>query len=358
MQNIGSFLKNLFFPEVSDEVREHIDRSNIKNIIFLASAVAIIDALVLIVYIAVTAPYGATDFTSAMSVATCMVACIVCGLFAWLVKKRNKYNHYVVTLIIAVFSAVFIFWGCAASYRHYGNGEQILAFYTVLFCLLCFVTFRPVPGFLLMAASYAGLYTALWLKDGAASIRPFNYVAFAVISVIGIIVRYYQQKTVADKDIRLTYVSRHDVITGLRNRAAFEEDLEGYLNVDLTVIMSDVDSFKKFNDTEGHLAGDKVLYAVSRYIKQCFPTSKAYRFGGDEFIIMIKNGDAAAIEEACEKYHGLPVPVLDGRFFTRLSFGSASGNAKDRKELMELISAADDRLYAIKREVHKDDDSY
>ncbi len=85
-----------------------------------------------------------------------------------------------------------------------------------------------------------------------------------------------------------------DTLTGLANRRHFEERLQTYVaqvaksGLPLTLIMADIDFFKRFNDEHGHLTGDQVLRLVARTMTDKFPkTAVITRFGGEEFAIIL-----------------------------------------------------------------------
>ena len=92
---------------------------------------------------------------------------------------------------------------------------------------------------------------------------------------------------------RLKYLSEIDILTGLYNRYSFEEKIkelnyEEYLP--LGIIMGDVNGLKLINDTFGHLEGDNLLKIIAQILKDiCKPKGYAFRWGGDEFIILIPN---------------------------------------------------------------------
>jgi len=103
---------------------------------------------------------------------------------------------------------------------------------------------------------------------------------------------------------RLRYLSEVDILTGLYNRYSFEEKIkelnyEKYLP--LGVIMGDVNGLKLINDTFGHLEGDKLLKSISQILKEvCHPKGYVFRWGGDEFIILIPNCNELQCEQIIE----------------------------------------------------------
>jgi len=104
---------------------------------------------------------------------------------------------------------------------------------------------------------------------------------------------------------KLKYLSMHDVLTGLYNRAYFEEvihKLEDKPNSPVSIIVCDVDGLKIINDTFGHAAGDDLLKAAAAIIRQSFRESDAItRIGGDEFAVVLPNCPYDMAQMLCQR---------------------------------------------------------
>jgi len=125
----------------------------------------------------------------------------------------------------------------------------------------------------------------------------------------------------------------------------------------LAVIMCDIDHFKGVNDTHGHLTGDAVIAGVGRALRAGRRRGDAVgRWGGEEFMVLLPGcplGPAITIAEAmCQKIRDLEFPGAKGAFGVTASFGVAAGQIQETDdegtEVMGLVAAADDRLYAAK----------
>jgi diguanylate cyclase (GGDEF)-like protein len=141
-----------------------------------------------------------------------------------------------------------------------------------------------------------------------------------------------------------------DALTGLRNRGAFEQDLERLLadsrEAPVLLLMIDLDNFKLYNDRHGHPAGDRVLRAVGAAITAVHGVG--YRYGGDEFAVIVPKGMPAQEDEIIERLAaGLASIRPTGEMPLTASVGAAwfpqSGPTKDA-----FVAAADEELYRAK----------
>jgi diguanylate cyclase (GGDEF)-like protein len=155
---------------------------------------------------------------------------------------------------------------------------------------------------------------------------------------------------------RLMEDSRRDPLTGMRNRRALADELPGLeaghqaRGESLALALFDVDRFKAYNDELGHLAGDQALRAIAATIRGSLRgKDMAYRFGGEELLIVLPDTPAedalAAVERvrAAVQTAALPHPAgIDG--VLTVSIGVAAGHA----DYGSLLARADAALYAAK----------
>lgn len=156
----------------------------------------------------------------------------------------------------------------------------------------------------------------------------------------------------------LTDQAWHDSLTGLLNRAAFEQRLNEEVaralrhGRDLTLVMFDVDGFKSVNDGFGHQAGDEVLTCVAKVLQSSFRLSDpVFRYGGDEFVALCPETSGTVIENALRRIESqLSVVSSEDGFarFVGVSWGIAS-LPTDAVNAYELIRLADQRLYNCKQ---------
>ena len=155
--------------------------------------------------------------------------------------------------------------------------------------------------------------------------------------------------------------SNQDALTGLGNRYMLEKDAVDVIGQaiktgkKIAVGILDIDCFKQHNDTYGHIQGDRCLQLVADVLKAAVAgCGKAYRYGGDEFVLMIQNGEedaitgiARTIKENLQQLH-----IEDkgsGRQVTvTISQGYASFLPDKQENRNSLIEHADKALYEVK----------
>ncbi|RQD70986.1 MAG: diguanylate cyclase [Tindallia sp. MSAO_Bac2] len=156
------------------------------------------------------------------------------------------------------------------------------------------------------------------------------------------------------------YLSFHDNMTGLYNRAYFEEELNRLDNprrYPLSLIMADANNLKLTNDAFGHAAGDKLLITIADILKQvCRQDDVVARVGGDEFVLLLPNtGESEAqkvidrIRNSCEEIDADPIPVS-------VALGAATKFDQDQT-LHSIYQKAEDRMYEDKLLRHHKDQS-
>ena len=156
---------------------------------------------------------------------------------------------------------------------------------------------------------------------------------------------------------RLVEDSRHDPLTGMRNRRALAYDLPRIEAehrdrvAHFAIAVCDVDHFKAYNDQLGHLAGDQALRALSAIIRGALREHDiGYRFGGEELLLVLPNTRASEALRAAERVReavlgaAMPHPVgIDG--VVTASIGVAAGDG----DAASLLARADAALYEAKR---------
>jgi diguanylate cyclase (GGDEF)-like protein len=180
---------------------------------------------------------------------------------------------------------------------------------------------------------------------------------------VSVAVRIAEQVAVAIANARLMKtmegLAMTDSLTGLRNARSFDAYLEHELAAaerdrePLSVLMIDIDHFKKFNDTHGHPAGDEALRVFGRVVRSILRASDVpARYGGEEFVVALRHTDGAAAVLVAEKLRAAVAqaiveigPARYGRFTISIGVAEADLTRIDQKS---LLGDADGALYRAK----------
>lgn len=160
----------------------------------------------------------------------------------------------------------------------------------------------------------------------------------------------------------LSEVSSRDTLTGLYNRWYVIEKIDSELNrairhgSPMSLLMLDLDHFKRINDTFGHPAGDEVLKSVGKLLREsCRVYDVPGRYGGEEFCVVLpetKPGSTTVVAERIRKrLESTELPCGESSIAVTASIGIAGMDTQSEHEMLspaELIDRADRALYSAK----------
>ncbi len=212
-----------------------------------------------------------------------------------------------------------------------------------------------------------GLYveSLYFIYDASAMIRIYTLVLCIAAIIISVIFQRNYKKTI----LSLKLETMSDALTNILNRRGGINKLKMVFelcrrhNMNMAVFWADIDYFKRYNDTYGHLRGDQVLIEVSREMERIFGRSSdvVSRFGGEEFVLctsVASYEDAAmmaerlrqAVEALC-----IPAPTQEISKFVTISVGYiVYDNPEEDQEkpdddiLLEILEKSDEALYYAK----------
>lgn len=148
----------------------------------------------------------------------------------------------------------------------------------------------------------------------------------------------------------LKYSSQKDDLTGLGNRYRLEDKGERIVRnasdfkERIGILIIDIDRFKDINDTFGHLYGDKCIVETGRIIKNSIGDNYIYRFGGDEFVVIIENANRENVEAIIKKIR----KEIKNLNKVTISIGAIEFIPEENKGIYDYIRIADVELYKAK----------
>ncbi|RBP03739.1 diguanylate cyclase (GGDEF)-like protein [Rossellomorea aquimaris] len=176
----------------------------------------------------------------------------------------------------------------------------------------------------------------------------FNLFFLWIIGLFGALIMLRERAHYAQKEA-YHHLAHRDYLSGLFNQLSFQEKFRRKVDADesFTLLLGDIDDFKKVNDEFGHLTGDEVIRKVGEVFRTLSVTYKgqAFRYGGEEFVILLPHTDDHVIHQFLNDLYSRletlkPLPIS-------MSFGQAE--TTEAKDPEKLIALADQRLYVAKK---------
>lgn len=175
---------------------------------------------------------------------------------------------------------------------------------------------------------------------------------FGVLNYLTFLYIYRKYSLLKENNKKLLKQLQIDKLTGLLNRGTFDNDMHDLSNCDIySIIFIDIDDFRRFNNKYGHAVGDKVLRSVSKTIKNCIRgTDRAYRYGGEEIVIILRNCDKEDAFIIAEKIRN-NVSSLDNSPYPQITISlGVSDYPGDGQNPHEVIEACDKALLCAKKD--------
>lgn len=336
-------------PHAHQQERSQLDRNGFWTMLkrFVLCAIAVDVGL-----------FGLFRYFNAPVLAWSSIAGIAINVFAYGLLDRRINKSAVALIGIGVFAhatlgTLEIGWDSGFHY------------YLLMFILG--IAVRPSRSLsTVLVAALLGYYLALNLASYAFgplvrladfAITTVLWINIAIVfSVCFYLARFYLARVV-DAERRLRFMATRDPLTGLSNRrhllsiAKQEIGRIQRTHAPLSVVMADIDFFKRINDDYGHEAGDRVLAHAGRLFQQMFRESDVVsRWGGEEFLVLLPNTDMQAARPIVERLRNVVADTIihNGTQPIRftMSFGLATyGQAES---IMRTIARADQALYRSK----------
>ena len=292
-------------------------------------------------------------------------------------EENNRAFHISIGFLLVNFFSILPYLAFSATLTTSNSMAFVISGYLWLFGIYVHTSnsfsFLPIYNWSLMTPAFCAAFALFYISSGH-PIEVGNSSEWAIVAAMMVIYIVNTIETMekhndtqaalararADALTRmneLEFLTRHDKLTGLKNRIAFDEELDRHLSDSsktegLSVFLIDLDDFKPINDSYSHMAGDAVLVAVANSLLRIAGTDAVVaRLGGDEFAAIIPNisSDDAALRLGSYMLRALNAPV---RFQEKqLRVGASIGIARAAPNLgkaTELCAGADQAMYRAK----------
>ncbi|ASD69740.1 GGDEF domain-containing protein [Pseudoalteromonas piscicida] len=296
-----------------------------------------------------------------------VVVCIV-SAYSVIHQKTSKQLKKLVLAFI-----IFFLFNVQAIALTYQDHYVLHVFFDVIIIVIIYSsTLLSLKLSSLLCVSYAviGSLNIVFTKTLDTHTVGMVLVAYLSANLVGTIISqlehrlrrelFLRKEQLKEAALKMESFAFRDALTNIPNRRSFDDSFEHHQKSakrlaaehrNVCLIISDIDFFKKVNDTYGHDVGDIVLVKFSQFLAESIrPNDAVYRFGGEEFIMILQNIKA---HEATEKIRNI-IKKLNDRVFTvpeinypiTASFGLAF--LKPEENSRDIIARADKMLYQAK----------
>ncbi len=288
-----------------------------------------------------------------MAIYNALITCLILFSRPEKVKKEISIVFYVDVVLICFISFIL-------------GGIQSDIFIVLLFIISYYGISRNITSIVNITVFTISVYSMSALFFARNSLDEFNYWRlitrdlFMLITAYGVSLVIMEVKKYDEMHKREFKLARTDKLTGLANRHYFDQKLEeealyaDYARKPLNVLMFDIDNFKRFNDTYGHIWGDKLLSLFGDIVMQNIrKTDIPVRYGGEEFIVLIGDLDMETVKGIGDRIRGqLEKQNLNvGNEETKCKVTVSCGIAQyptHSKDIKEVVNFADKALYYAK----------
>lgn len=301
----------------------------------------------------------------------------VCGFYVIMLQlvKKNKYRLATVLVHVEIISFMLIntvLFGWNAGFHAFLLALASLVYFNPFERKRVMYFFSGLEAVLFFCLKIYTIYYAPVLDVGTKMRDVFyllNYAGCFIVVVCGAAVSKVSadmtERRLKKKTQSLQNQADHDPLTHLWTRPYLIKQfhLVEEKGMPFSVVMCDIDNFKKINDTYGHNCGDYILESIAGVIVENSPNNSVVtRWGGEEFILLLEDCDITKsrpmVEKIREKVSEADFTYKEKRLHVTMTFGIST--SMERRDLTGLIELADDRMYVGKQNGKNQviDDSY
>lgn len=358
MEGIGKYDIS-FYGEFMDKALEreflHYD---IKYYSRLIGPIALIFGVIYMLFI--IADYFAIEKPSFMVILVIRVLFLMVSIIIYFgVKKINDYSSLAYLITAYEIWAIISFMVIIYKYKSIG----IMSFFSVMaITFAIYITpnrlinaqivsiFFNLSFFILFANHIANTKTDVIFK-----IIIYDLIFIIFGNIVAYLTNFYRRRQFADNR-ELLRLSITDSLTGIYNRIKFDQELNRWVDHcnryedPLSLVIFDIDEFKKVNDNYSHLIGDSILQNITSIIKKDIRNTDIFaRWGGDEFVILLPNTN---IQQAMEMTERMRSYIQKNKYTiaenVTCSFGLVMLKKNENEE--SLLQRADKLLYGAKEQ--------
>jgi diguanylate cyclase (GGDEF)-like protein len=291
--------------------------------------------------------------------------------FGWLFFAHNKtLNHY--KIISSIYALLFgtTWGGTIINLNNLGHAYAIVEIVGNLLFLIVLLSFYTYRAAVYLATVPILIFTTWYSIADPRFDLLFAFTKLAITLIIiesgrQLLFKWFTARITQEHDNKrllkqLAKLSFTDQLTQINNRRFFDFTIDKQIintkhhNIPLSIILIDIDYFKLFNDTQGHVKGDICLKSVATTIRNSLMrhNDTVSRYGGEEFVVLLPNTDINGARRVAERIQqnlatlAIEHPCSHINDFVTVSQGIASWQVNQRPN--QLIDTADSHLYNAK----------
>lgn len=306
-----------------------------------------------------------------------LLAASAAGLLGWpYFRKIMPGKAGLIIRLQVLYCGIMLAWALGITLYDQRVSENISTYLISALSISILSYMNPLQAFMMYGSAQVVMYICLPFYQPEGTNNYGSYVNASIMIIMAVFIccyRYYnerrlyqdQQKIIEQNNL-LNEKANTDPLTGLQNRVFLDGKMEELYReclakgTDMTVMMIDVDDFKKYNDTFGHQAGDKCLKMTAQELKKFILNPEQeylIRYGGEEFMYtgtgLDKQGAVSRAEEMRAAVEAMGTPCRsDGISAVTVSIGIHTAvpvPSEKEEEWFNYITKADDALYQAKK---------
>jgi len=315
--------------------------------------------------------YGMGIFKLHISLMTMPIFLLLFLMTIFNTKEEYKNEHKALLFILILISmdAFYGLYDILGALKYSSSLAGLMILITLVVSISLYMKQNPLAKYFLIGHLFFIFFNAIAILYYKGLIE-FNYITSHSVGIgimlealmLGFILSYriniLEEMKKSQDELKLLSIT--DPLTTLYNRRYFNTSAKDILNVskkmheNLSIIMMDIDSFKKVNDTYGHTVGDEVLVKLAAKLKEISREGDVVcRYGGEEFIVLLSKTDLKSALTLAEKIReeSSYIRIVSDKeevFFFTLSLGVSEVDTKNDVDIKVAINKADEALYHAK----------
>lgn len=350
------------------EVEDRILNKNLNNMYYLSIYIICFEILMLTSYIGLRNALPAAFRYIYLGM---YIFFLFFGIFCFLILRiKRKQPHFedrernALRTFTVIFVLVVMIWGVIITLLDQPAYGQVIAFVTNYVMCAALIVMHPRAFLLAEAIPFALLFILLPVFQENSDILAGHYLNLIILLIPLTISNNRAYRTLYSDTLNVSKIrdiSEKDELTGIYNRRKMNKYIDTEMIYEkntihsIAIAMLDVDYFKKYNDTYGHICGDYVLQSIGSVLKSIAEEYDVFpaRYGGEEFILILKNKSLETALQICQQMkERIQLLQMEHKTSTvaevvtvsiGLSYSTEKGTA-----IYEIIKHADQALYQAK----------